>query len=69
MLIDDEGYVKPASRESRLVMVQLEPRAEEEPKRSETLRKMETRTKTEHQKTRQRQQMDLFFRLMEAYCD
>ena len=39
MLIDDEGYVKPASRESRLVMVQLEPRAEKEPKRSETLRK------------------------------
>ena len=28
MLIEDEGYVKPASRESRLVMVQLEPSAE-----------------------------------------
>ena len=32
MLIDDEGYVKPASRESRLVMIQLEPRAEKETK-------------------------------------
>ena len=29
MLMEDEGYVKPASRESRLVMVQLEPRAKE----------------------------------------
>jgi len=28
MLIDDEGYVKPASRESRLVMIKLKPRAE-----------------------------------------
>ena len=32
MLIEDEGYVKPASRESRLVMVQLEPSAEKEPR-------------------------------------
>ena len=29
MLMEDEGYVKPASEESRLVMVQLEPSAEE----------------------------------------
>jgi hypothetical protein len=28
MLIDVEGYGKPASRESRLVMIQLEPKAE-----------------------------------------
>ena len=27
--MEDEGYVKPASKESRLVMVQLEPSAEE----------------------------------------
>ena len=32
MLIEDEGYVKPASRESRLVMVQLEPSAENKQK-------------------------------------
>ena len=29
MLMEDEGYVKPASEESRFVMVQLEPSAEE----------------------------------------
>ena len=33
MLMEDDGYVKPASRESRLVMVQLEPSAEKEPRR------------------------------------
>ena len=27
--MEDEGYVKPANEESRLVMVQLEPSAEE----------------------------------------
>ena len=32
MLIEDEGYVKPASRESRLVMVQLEPIAKNKQK-------------------------------------
>ena len=32
MLIEDEGYVKPASRESRLVMVQLEPSAKNKQK-------------------------------------
>jgi hypothetical protein len=29
MLMEDEGYVIPANEESRLVMVQLEPSAEE----------------------------------------
>jgi len=36
MLVDVEGYVKPASRESRLVMIQLEPRAEKVHKGQET---------------------------------
>ena len=33
MLMGDVVYVKPASRESRLVMVRLEPKAKKKPKR------------------------------------
>ena len=57
MLIDDEGYVKPASRESRLVMIQLEPRAEKETKRKP---KAQGKSGNKSKSKRQRMQMDLF---------
>ena len=56
MLIEDEGYVKPASRESRLVMVQLEPRAEKEP-RSLKQYKKETKDKNTNKKTKNKPAM------------
>jgi len=61
MLIEDEGYVKPASRESRLVMIQLEPSAEKEPK-SLNHKEKETKDKNTDQKTKNKpaMQMDLF---------
>ena len=43
MLIDVEGYVKPASRESRLVMIQLEPRAEKITQREQETKPTEGR--------------------------
>ena len=70
MLMEDEGYVKPASRESRLVMVQLEPRAEKEP-RSLKQYKKETKDKNTNKKTKNKfaMQRNFFDHLMEAYCD
>ena len=51
MLMGDEGYVKPASRESRLVMVKLEPSAEDFKWKKST---QETKEKgKEQEKTRQ----------------
>jgi len=55
MLIDDEGYVKPASRESRLVMIQLEPRAEKETKGNS-----KAQGKIGNKSKRKQMQMDLF---------
>jgi len=51
MLMGDEGYVKPASRESRLVMVRLEPDAEKEPRRNKTKQKDQ---EPEHEQENQR---------------
>jgi hypothetical protein len=68
MLIDDEGYVKPASRESRLVMIQLEPRAEKETKGNRKHRG-KNGNKNKNKSKRQRMHMDLFIRLKEACCD
>mgnify|MGYP007094292722 CR=1 FL=1 len=48
MLMGDEVYVKPASRESRLVMVRLEPKAKKKPKREKQnkTKQRETTTRT-----------------------
>jgi len=42
----DEVYVKPASRESRLVMVRLEPKAKKKPKREKQTKQNKTKGAT-----------------------
>ena len=59
MLMEDEGYVKPASRESRLVMVQLEPSAEKKP-RSLKQNKKETKDKNTNKKTKNKSAIRTF---------
>jgi len=56
MLIEDEGYVKPASRESRLVMVQLEPSAE----KTKKLEKEPNEQEQEHKQKPSRQRKGTF---------
>ena len=68
MLIDVEGGVKPASKESRLVMIQLEPRAEKITQREKRNqihngKKGQEEFKDEAQRTR-----TFLTRLMEACC-
>ena len=71
MLMEDEGYVKPASRESRLVMVRLEPDAEKEPRRNKTKQNKRTKNQNTNKKTKEQfgNAKELFDHLMEAYCD
>ena len=64
MLIEDEGYVKPASRESRLVMVQLEPSAE----KAKSWKRNQMNKNKNTSKTSQ-QRKELFNQLKEACCD
>jgi hypothetical protein len=65
MLMGDEGYVRPASKESRLVMVKLEPSAEEFRK----LKQTKKQGKEHEKKTINRQCKGTFCELKEACCD
>ena len=64
MLIEDEGYVKPASRESRLVMVQLEPSA-----KKQKVGKEPNEQEQEHTQNKSARKRDFFNQLKEACCD
>jgi|Cyp1metagenome_2_1107374.scaffolds.fasta_scaffold18135_16 hypothetical protein len=73
MLIDDEGEVKPASTESRLVMIQLEPKLEVEVSGEERnqARGEEKRKKKKQKRKRKRRhprQQATFVPVMEACC-
>ena len=64
-------YVKPASRESRLVMIQLEPKTKKKRSQQRKLTKQNKDKKQEKNKTERRQiskAMSHFDQLMEAYC-
>ena len=65
MLIEDEGYVKPASRESRLVMVQLEPIAKNKQKDGKEPNEQEQ----EHTQNKSARKGAFLNQLKEACCD
>ena len=65
MLIEDEGYVKPASRESRLVMVQLEPSAE----KAKNWKRNQMNKNKNTSKKQVGKEKELFEPLKEACCD
>jgi hypothetical protein len=72
MLMGDEVYVKPASRESRLVMVRLEPKAKKKKPKRETNKTNQGGNNKNMNKTLREQgstAMNHFDQLMEAYCD
>ena len=71
MLMGDEVYVKPASRESRLVMVRLEPKAKKKPRRDKQNKTKENNNQNTNEKPREQggTAKNLFDQLMEAYCD
>ena len=64
-------YVKPASRESRLVMVRLEPKAKKKPKREKQNKTKGDNNQNTNKKPREQGSTakNLFDQLMEAYCD
>jgi hypothetical protein len=71
MLMGDVVYVKPASRESRLVMVRLEPKAKKKPGRDKQNKTKGNNNQNTNEKLREQggTAKNLFDQLMEAYCD